>query len=122
MRVAIKVGARRDGTLTALQMRIVSNTGAYGNHGGAVLDHACSESVAVYRCPNKKIDGYAVYTNTVPAGAFRGYGLTADDLRRRVGDRRAGPRARHGPVRVPPQQRRPPGRRDGRSGRAPTTT
>jgi CO/xanthine dehydrogenase Mo-binding subunit/aerobic-type carbon monoxide dehydrogenase small subunit (CoxS/CutS family) len=75
MKIHVKVGARRDGTLTALQVRIVSNTGAYGNHGGSVLFHS-TEAVAVYRCPNKKIDAYAVYTNTVPAGAFRGYGLT----------------------------------------------
>ncbi|HEY2754642.1 MAG TPA: molybdopterin cofactor-binding domain-containing protein [Pseudolabrys sp.] len=75
MRMRVKIGARRDGTLTALEMHVVSNTGAYGNHGGAVLRHACSESIAVYRCANKKVDGYAVYTNTVPAGAFRGYGL-----------------------------------------------
>ena len=75
MRVHVKIGAKRDGTLTAMQMHVVSNTGAYGNHGAPVLEHACGESVSVYRCPNKKIDGYAVYTNTVPAGAFRGYGL-----------------------------------------------
>ncbi|MEJ2625845.1 MAG: molybdopterin-dependent oxidoreductase [Pseudolabrys sp.] len=75
MRVSVKLGAKRDGTLTAIAMRVVSNTGAYGNHGLAVLEHACSESIAVYRCPNKKVDGYAVYTNTVPAGGFRGYGL-----------------------------------------------
>ena len=75
MRVTVKVGARRDGTLTAIQMRVVSNTGAYGNHGATVLEHACSESLGLYRCPNKKVDGYAVYTNTVPAGGFRGYGL-----------------------------------------------
>ncbi len=75
MRVAVKLGTKRDGTLTAIQMRVVSNTGAYGNNGPAVLEHACSESLAVYRCPNKKVDGYAVYTNTVPAGGFRGYGL-----------------------------------------------
>jgi putative selenate reductase molybdopterin-binding subunit len=37
--------------------------------------HGCHESIAVYRCANKKVDAYAVYTNTVPAGAFRGYGL-----------------------------------------------
>ena len=29
-----------------------------------------------YRCPNKKFDGYSVYTNTVPSGALRGYGMT----------------------------------------------
>jgi hypothetical protein len=75
MRTKVKIGAKRDGTLTAIALHVVSNTGAYGNHGGPVLGHACSESITVYRCPNKKVDGYAVYTNTVPAGAFRGYGL-----------------------------------------------
>ncbi|HWK94672.1 MAG TPA: molybdopterin cofactor-binding domain-containing protein [Pseudolabrys sp.] len=75
MKVRVKVGAKRDGTLTAMQMHVVSNTGAYGNHGMPVLGHACSESISVYRCANKRVDGYAVYTNTVPAGAFRGYGL-----------------------------------------------
>ncbi len=73
--VRVKVGARRDGTLTAMQVRAVANTGAYGNHGPAVLFHAVAESFAVYRCSNKAVDGYSVYTNTVPAGAFRGYGL-----------------------------------------------
>jgi putative selenate reductase molybdopterin-binding subunit len=75
MRVKVKIGAGRDGTLSAMQMHVVSNTGAYGNHGGPVLHHACSEALSVYRCANKKVDGYAAYTNTVPAGAFRGYGL-----------------------------------------------
>lgn len=75
-RVKVKLGARRDGTLTAMSMRVVSNTGAYGNHGGEVLGHSLNEAFAVYRCPNKQADGYAVYTNCVPAGAFRGYGLT----------------------------------------------
>jgi CO/xanthine dehydrogenase Mo-binding subunit len=76
MRVQMKVGAKRDGTLTAFQMRVVSNTGAYGNHGGETLYAACGEAVAVYRCPNKKVNGYTVYTNMVPAGAIRGYGMT----------------------------------------------
>jgi CO/xanthine dehydrogenase Mo-binding subunit/aerobic-type carbon monoxide dehydrogenase small subunit (CoxS/CutS family) len=75
MRVRIKAAARRDGRLTAMQMHVLSNTGAYGNHGPAVLWHACGESFGVYRCDNKKVDGYVVYTNTVPSGAFRGYGL-----------------------------------------------
>jgi CO/xanthine dehydrogenase Mo-binding subunit/aerobic-type carbon monoxide dehydrogenase small subunit (CoxS/CutS family) len=75
MKVRVKAGARRDGTLTALQMNVISNTGAYGNHGAPVLYHACGEAISVYRCPNKKIDGVVAYTNTVPAGAFRGYGL-----------------------------------------------
>jgi putative selenate reductase molybdopterin-binding subunit len=76
MNVKMKVGARRDGTLTAMEVRVVSNTGAYGNHGGETLYAACGEAVAVYRCANKKVDGYTVYTNMVPAGAIRGYGMT----------------------------------------------
>jgi putative selenate reductase molybdopterin-binding subunit len=85
MRVTVKAGARRDGTLTALQMRVLSNTGAYGNHAGPVLHHACGESIGVYRCANKKIDGYAVYTNNVPAGA-PGIWKSAIRLCYRVGD------------------------------------
>lgn len=73
--VRVKAGARHDGTLTALQLRVVSNTGAYGNHGPAVMFHSVGESMAVYRAPHKKADAYAVYTHAVPAGAFRGYGL-----------------------------------------------
>ncbi len=76
MRVEMKVGAKRDGVLTAFQMRVVSNTGAYGNHGGEILFAATGEAVAVYRCANKKVDGYQVYTNTVPSGAIRGYGMS----------------------------------------------
>ncbi len=76
MQVAVTLGATRDGTLTAMQLRVVSNAGAYGNHSGGVLYHGCGECHEVYRCPNKLVDGYAVYTNTLPAGAFRGYGLS----------------------------------------------
>ncbi|NMO51554.1 molybdopterin-dependent oxidoreductase [Actinoplanes sp. TBRC 11911] len=92
--VTMKAGARSDGVLTAMQLRVVSDTGAYGNHGPSVMYHGCHESLAVYRCPNKRTEGYSVYTNTVPAGAFRGYGLgqvifavesVLDELARRLG-------------------------------------
>jgi putative selenate reductase molybdopterin-binding subunit len=76
MRVGVTLGATRDGILTAIRLRVVANTGAYGNHGPGVLHHGCAESIAVYRCSHKRVEGYAVYTNTVPAGAFRGYGLS----------------------------------------------
>ena len=75
MRVTVKAGADKDGKLTALQLDVLSNTGAYGNHAGPVLFHACGESLGVYNCPNKKVDAVVAYTNTVPSGAFRGYGL-----------------------------------------------
>ena len=55
---------------------MLTNTGAYGNHAPGVMFHGCGESLAVYKCANKKVDAHAVYTNTVPSGAFRGYGLS----------------------------------------------
>jgi len=72
----VKLGATRDGRLTAIQMHVVSNTGAYGGHGGETLAAALASPIAAYRCANKKADGYAVYTNVVPAGGFRGYGAS----------------------------------------------
>lgn len=75
MKITVKLGARHDGTLTAIQFRNISNTGAYGNHGGETL-FAGGAAVAIYRCPNKRFDAYSVYTNTVPSGALRGYGMT----------------------------------------------
>ncbi|MBC2641772.1 MULTISPECIES: molybdopterin cofactor-binding domain-containing protein [unclassified Rhodococcus (in: high G+C Gram-positive bacteria)] len=75
MRVAVKVGADGDGLLTALAVDVLSDAGAYGNHSVGVMFHGCSESVALYRSPNKRVDAQAVYTNNLPSGAFRGYGL-----------------------------------------------
>jgi CO/xanthine dehydrogenase Mo-binding subunit/aerobic-type carbon monoxide dehydrogenase small subunit (CoxS/CutS family) len=75
MRIHVKAGADHAGMLTALQLEVLSNTGAYGNHAGPVLFHACGECLGVYNCPNKRVDAVVAYTNTVPAGAFRGYGL-----------------------------------------------
>jgi hypothetical protein len=80
MRATIRAGADKNGKLTALQLDVLSNTGAYGNHAGPVLFHSVAECISVYNCPNKKVDGIAAYTNTVPAGAFRGYGLPQTQL------------------------------------------
>ncbi|GAA1742173.1 molybdopterin-dependent oxidoreductase [Aeromicrobium alkaliterrae] len=75
MEVSVTLGADADGTLTAMVVDVLSDTGAYGNHAPGVMFHGCHESVAVYRCPNKKVDAEAVYTHNLPSGAFRGYGL-----------------------------------------------
>ncbi|MCU1526268.1 MAG: hypothetical protein JWP75_31, partial [Frondihabitans sp.] len=75
MRVEVTVGAKADGTLTGLSLNVLSDTGAYGNHGPGVLYHGCSETVSAYNIPNKRIEAQCVYTNNVPSGAFRGYGL-----------------------------------------------
>jgi putative selenate reductase molybdopterin-binding subunit len=76
MTTRIKIGAKKDGKLTAIEVRVVSNTGAYGGHGGETLGASLGSPLSAYRCPNKKAIGFAVYTNVVPAGGFRGYGAS----------------------------------------------
>jgi len=94
MTTGIRIGARKDGMLTAMDVQVVSNTGAYGNHGSETLAAAMGSPIAAYRCDNKKGVGYAVYTNMVPGGGFRGYGASQttfavecaiDDLARKLG-------------------------------------
>jgi putative selenate reductase molybdopterin-binding subunit len=74
-RVDITMAADADGTLTAMGIDVLADAGAYGNHSPGVMFHGCGESVAVYRCANKHVDAQSVYTNNLPSGAFRGYGL-----------------------------------------------
>ena len=74
-RVGVTLGATAEGVLTAIKLDVLSDTGAYGNHGIGVMFHGCAESINVYRCPVKRVDAEVVYTNNVPSGAFRGYGL-----------------------------------------------
>jgi putative selenate reductase molybdopterin-binding subunit len=94
MRVSVELGADAEGVLTAMVVDVLSDTGAYGNHAPGVMFHGTHESIALYRCANKRLDAEAVYTNNVPSGAFRGYGLgqvifaiesALDDLAREVG-------------------------------------
>jgi len=94
MTTHVKIGVKKDGTLTALDVRVVSNTGAYGGHGSETLAAAMGSPLAAYRCANKKGIGHAVYTNMVPGGGFRGYGASQttfaiecaiDELARRLG-------------------------------------
>jgi CO/xanthine dehydrogenase Mo-binding subunit/aerobic-type carbon monoxide dehydrogenase small subunit (CoxS/CutS family) len=74
-RIDVTAAASADGTLTALAVDVLTDTGAYGNHALGVMFHSCNESVSVYRCANKQVDARSVYTNNIPSGAFRGYGL-----------------------------------------------
>ncbi len=76
MSTRVKLGARRDGTLTAIEIHVVSNTGGYGGHASETLAASLGNPMTVYRCANKKAVGYAVYTNMVPGGGFRGYGAS----------------------------------------------
>jgi xanthine dehydrogenase molybdenum-binding subunit len=72
--VELKQGVKRDGTLTARQARYIANSGAYGSHGPGVTRVGTSALGSLHKCPNVRIEGYCVYTNTPIAGAFRGYG------------------------------------------------
>ncbi|BBY26229.1 molybdopterin-dependent oxidoreductase [Mycolicibacterium sediminis] len=74
-RVDVTAAADRNGTLTALAIDVLVDAGAYGNHSPGVMFHGCAESMSVYRVANKRVDAMAVYTNNLPSGAFRGYGL-----------------------------------------------
>ena len=76
MTTKVKIGAKKDGTLTALDVQVVSNTGAYGNHASETLAAAMASPLAAYRCANKKGVGHVVYTNMIPGGGFRGYGAS----------------------------------------------
>jgi len=76
MKIHLKIGVKKDGSLTAVEMNAIANTGAYGNHGTQVIFLTGTMPLGLYRCPNQKFHGRSVYTNTMPAGAFRGYGAT----------------------------------------------
>lgn len=69
-----KHAASRDGTLLAVEAKIVFDTGAYASLGPFVAWRAVVHSTGPYRLKNAKVDVVSVYTNRVPAGAFRGFG------------------------------------------------
>jgi CO/xanthine dehydrogenase Mo-binding subunit len=69
-----KWGVRRDGTLLAAKVEIISDAGAYNYTSGDVLTNFRYAAVGAYEIPHVSVDGYAVYTNNVPGCAFRGFG------------------------------------------------
>lgn len=71
--VTVKSGVR-EGRFTALEMRVLENTGAYGTHALTVMSVTGNRALSLYRCPNLRYEARAVYTNLAVAGAFRGYG------------------------------------------------
>ena len=73
--VTVTIGARADGMFTVMELDYLLDAGAHGNHSRPVLRHGLSSGFGPYRCPDRRMTGRAVYTNQVPGGAFRGYGL-----------------------------------------------
>jgi len=80
IRTRISIGAKKDGTLTALKTEVLHSTGASADTGVHVLIAATHNSTGTYEFPNCYLDGYSVYTNTPPVGAFRGYGHQESQL------------------------------------------
>ena len=73
-RVRYRTGAKADGTLTAVEVDVVLNAGAYQTLSSAVLWRSLVTAAGPYRIPHVKVDAKSVATNTVPNGAFRGFG------------------------------------------------
>ena len=73
-RIRIKTGVTRKGEMVARELEVYMDTGAYADAGPRVTQKAGYRAVGPYRVANVKIDAHGVYSNTVPAGAFRGFG------------------------------------------------
>ncbi|MBZ5637142.1 MAG: molybdopterin-dependent oxidoreductase [Acidobacteriia bacterium] len=71
----LKVGVKRDGTITAVQFRSTLDGGAYTSYGVITAYYAGSMLPTLYKFPNYKYDGLRVYTNLPASGAFRGHGV-----------------------------------------------
>ncbi len=67
-------GARKDGTITALAAEVIADGGAYASTSVEVVKDIALFTSGCYDIPNLAVDGYAVYTNNIPSGAFRGFG------------------------------------------------
>ena len=73
-RQTIKMGVKKDGTITAIQDRIISDSGAYFSHSGTTTAVNMQHTLGLFRCPNISGEATIVYTNTPTTSGFRGYG------------------------------------------------
>lgn len=78
MRLRVRLGAMRDGTIRAIDMHTLSNSGAYGEHGPTTVGLSGHKSIPLYTHSLRafRFAWDVVYTNTMSAGAYRGYGAT----------------------------------------------
>ncbi len=76
VRIRLRTGVKRDGTIVARQSECHFNTGAYGDIGPRLIKNGGFATGGPHDIANVWVDSYAVYTNIVPAGAFRGYGVS----------------------------------------------
>ena len=77
MVLKVRMGARRDGTIEAIDLYALSNAGAYGYHGTTTVTLVGGKALPIYNHATASRFSYdVVYTNTTPGGAYRGYGAT----------------------------------------------
>ncbi|MBI2016062.1 MAG: xanthine dehydrogenase family protein molybdopterin-binding subunit [Candidatus Rokubacteria bacterium] len=74
-RVRVRLGFRRDGGLVAVQCDADFDVGAYADIAPRVIQKGTYTATGPYRVPNVVLHSNAVYTNTTPGGAFRGFGV-----------------------------------------------
>ena len=75
MRMSYTLGCNKEGKLTVLKADILGDTGAYASVGMKVLERAAGHATGPYHVPNVDIVSKAVYTNNLPCGAMRGFGV-----------------------------------------------
>ena len=80
MEMSFDVGCDENGILQGMKCTIYSDTGAYASLGAPVLQRACTHAAGPYRFENVEINGFACYTNNIPAGAYRGFGVTQSNF------------------------------------------
>ena len=69
-----RTGVARDGRITAMEIDVLLDGGAYCTLSPVVLSRGCLHATGPYRCENVRVHGRVVMTNTPPSGAFRGFG------------------------------------------------
>jgi len=74
--IRVKIGAKKDGRIVAVETELYGDTGAYASLGEKVMTRATTHSAGPYDVPHVRNDCYAMYTNNPPSGAFRGFGVT----------------------------------------------
>ena len=93
-RTGMRTAVDADGKIIGRQEKIYMNTGAYAENSPLVCEKSSNRCVGPYAIPNVRIDNYSVYTNTVPASSFRGFGCAQvtmagesqiDELAARIG-------------------------------------
>jgi CO/xanthine dehydrogenase Mo-binding subunit len=70
----LRMGVKLDGTIVASEMKVIATTGAYSSHANTFQSNTGGKGLPLYRAPHMLFECDLVYTNTPPAGAFRGSG------------------------------------------------